>query len=195
MDDVLVRRFMTLAGQPLSDKRDPNSIPFEKRALGAKLLLSEVLEYVIEGLGVTPTIDGTEITDPNGVEYKDRQLPASALEMVDGLADVAYTMYWNSIAFGVPLDKAFQAVSENNLEKFVKLHSALPHRKDGLRLLVEDNLWHLNMGISWPKEVTTVELIQVDECWYAVGKDSSGKVRKPSSYTPVDLTDLAICQN
>lgn len=195
MDDVLVRRFMTLAGQPLNDKRAPNSIPFEKRALGAKLLLSEVLEYVIEGLGVTPTVNGTEITDPDGVEYKDKNLPASALEMVDGLADVAYTMYWNSVAFGVPLDKAFQAVSENNLEKFVRLPSILPHRKEGLQLLVEENLWHLNMGISWPKEVASVELIQVDECWYAVGKDGSGKVRKPSSYTPVDLTGLALCQN
>jgi hypothetical protein len=191
MDDALIKRFMALAGQDLSDRRSPNQIPFEKRALGAKLLLSEVLEYVIEGLGVTPTVNGTAITEPDGVQYVDNKLPASSLEMVDGLADVAYTMYWNSVAFGVPLEEAFTAVCENNLEKFVKLNGLLPHRKDGARLLIDENLWHLELGISWPKDVASVELIQVDATWYAVGKDSSGKVRKPSSYTPVDLSRFA----
>lgn len=190
MEDVLVKRFMELAGQACNDVRDPSAIPFEKRALGAKLLLSEVLEYVIEGLGVTPTVNGTPITDPDGVEYRNTNAPTSRLEMIDGLADVAYTMYWNSLAFGLPLEKAFLAVSENNLEKFVKVPSILPHKKDGVRMIIEQNLWHLEQGITWPKEVTTVELIQIDGVWYCVGTDSSGKVRKPSSYVPVDLSEL-----
>jgi hypothetical protein len=36
----------------------------------------------------------------------------------------------------------------------------------------------------------TSEVVRVGADFYAVGKDTRGKVRKPSSYRPVDLSQL-----
>ena len=173
---------MQLAGQGVQNKlddRDPNT-----RALGAQLLLSEVLEYVIRGLGVIPHINGAPLTDPEAITYEPTHAPDRE-EMVDGLADVAYTMYWNECAFGIPLPKAFDLVCDNNLEKFV----LLPEWTEGARELTQDE-WGCGVGITWPLEVARVEVLLIDGDFYAVGKDARGKVRKPSSYKPVDLSRL-----
>jgi hypothetical protein len=105
--------------------------------------------------------------------------------MIDGLADVAYTMYWNACAFGVPLEEAFELVCDNNLEKFVRLSDwSSPPR------ILEQSEWCCGANVRWPAEVTTVEVLQIDEAFFAVGKDSRGKVRKPSTYKSVDLSSL-----
>lgn len=175
-----INKFMALAGQVVSE--DFITGDEHKRRLGAQLLLSEVLEYVINGLGIVPEVDGTPIQDANGLTYKQAS-PPDRKEMLDGLADVAYTMYWNASAFGVPLEEAFELICDNNLQKFVLLErgqyacGALP-QKD----------WHCERDIRWPEEVVAVEVIEVDGELYAVGKDARGKVRKPSSYTSVDLS-------
>lgn len=178
-----IKTFMTLAGQTTSNNYRVGS-PGE-RELGAKLLLSEVLEYVIKGLGVTPIVNGVEITDANGLDYKATLSTPDQIEMIDGLADVAYTMYWNALAFGIPLENAFELVCDNNLEKFVSLEDS-----DAASIELEKEKWHLDKDISWPDEVTKVEIVKVEESFYAVGKDASGKVRKPSSYKSVDLRVL-----
>ena len=67
MDGLKVKKFMQLAGQELPEKFEAGDE--EARKLGAQLLLSEVLEYVIHGLGVTPSVNGEEITEPDRVEY------------------------------------------------------------------------------------------------------------------------------
>ena len=152
--------------------------------MGARLLLSEVLEYVIHGLGVEPEIDGVRIKAPDAVNYVAAGRP-NKLEMVDGLADVAYTMYWNACAFGIPLEEAFELVCDNNLQKFVKLENGAARSTE-----LSPDQWHCGRGISWPKEVVKVEVVRVGGQAYAVGKDSRGKVRKPSSYSPVDLSPL-----
>ncbi|MCB0353402.1 MAG: hypothetical protein KDD64_07760, partial [Bdellovibrionales bacterium] len=164
---------------PKLDYRDK-----ELRQLGAQLLLSEVLEYIIKGLGVEPVVNGTAITDANALEYRSKGQPV-ALEMLDGIADVAYTMYWNALAFGLPLEEAYELVCDNNLEKFVSLEG-----KDWSPGPVERDLWNLNRGIEWPESVVRVDVVSVSGVPYAVGRDSSGKVRKPSSYSSVDLTPL-----
>ena len=182
MDSKKVERFMKLAGQPLStglDTRDAKS-----RALGAQLLLSEVLEYVIRGLGVLTEINGTVIENPEALTYKAINEPDRA-EMLDGLADVAYTMYWNQGAFGVPLEEAFDLVCDNNLEKFVHLVDW----KQGEGAL-ERSDWVCGRGVEWPVEVESVTVVLVDGEFYAVGKDKNGKVRKPSIYRSVDLSHL-----
>jgi hypothetical protein len=182
MDSDKIRKFLKLAGQKLgTDAREASP---EIRKLGAQLLLSETLEYVIKGLGVVPEFKGNPITDANGLDYVSKN-PPDRLEMLDGLSDVAYTMYWNSEAFGLNLEKAFDAVCDNNLEKFVKLESsnALINREGPL----EREEWNCAIDIKWPEEVVSVEIIRVDESVYAVGKDKHGKVRKPSSYVSVDL--------
>jgi len=182
MDSAKIKTFMQLAGQGVQRKLtsgDPKT-----RALGAQLLLSEVLEYVIRGLGVTPHINGAPITDPESVTYEPANTP-HAEEMVDGLADVAYTMYWNACAFGIPLEKAFELVCDNNLEKFVHL----AHWKGPGRPL-EPSEWDCGANVSWPAEVIHVEVLDVGAKFYAVGKDGRGKVRKPSTYQPVDLSQL-----
>lgn len=173
---------MQLAGQTVQSKLDSGS-PAD-RALGAQLLLSEVLEYVIHGLGVTPEFAGTQITSPDALTYHAHETPDHE-EMTDGLADVAYTMFWNACKFGVPLPEAFELVCDNNLEKFVKL----PEWTKGSCKL-EKSQWCCGLGVTWPEEVAHVEVIQVGSDFFAVGKDARGKVRKPSTYKPVDLTPL-----
>jgi len=182
MNSKKIRKFMQLAGQELTNEFSAGTV--QQRKLGAALLLSEVLEYCIKGLGVIPVVDGHEISKPDGLTYLVKK-DANKLEMLDGLADVAYTMYWNASAFGIPLEEGFELVCDNNLEKFVEL-------KDWSSGLgpIESAKWHCNQGVSWPQEVVTVDVVKVENSYYAVGKDSSGKVRKPSSYKSVDLNAL-----
>jgi len=182
MRDDKIAQFLSLQGQNIPEKFDPSTA--EKRKLGAQLLLSEVLEYVVEGLGVTPVVNGTPITEPDYLEYQYTKEP-NECEMLDGLADVAYTMYWNSLAFGLPLEHAFELVCDNNLEKFVKLENY-----HGLGGKLERSEWHCEKDTSWPKEVETVEVIKIQGEHYAVGKDGQGKVRKPSNYKSVNLSPL-----
>ncbi len=182
MNDSKIKLFMDLAGQNYADKF--NAEDQEKRKLGAQLLLSEVLEYVIKGLGVKPVFNGTEITDANGLDYLAGTKP-DKVEMLDGLADVAYTMYWNSVAFGAPLEQAFELVCDNNLQKFVKLDNW-----SGKEGSIDSDQWDLGCDTVWPPEVTEVNVVQISENFYGVGKDKTGKVRKPSQYHSVDLQPL-----
>lgn len=182
MDAAKIEKFMQLAGQGVREKL--HSADPKTRALGAQLLLSEVLEYVIYGLGVTPEVDGTKITAPDALTYHPTETPDHE-EMVDGLADVAYTMYWNACAFGIPLEEAFSLVCDNNLEKFVRIDGWT--RGD---CVLEKAEWDCGLGVAWPAEVAHVEVIGIGKEFYAVGKDARGKVRKPSTYQPVDLSKL-----
>lgn len=184
MDGEKVKKFMQLGGQNVAEKLDMRDE--RTRKLGAQLLLTEVLEYVIKGLNVTPVIDGQPVTDPNNVEFRAAAQDApDAVEMLDGLADVAYTMYWNALAFGLPLEEGFDLVCDNNLDKFVRLQdwsrSAGP---------LEQESWHCNSGTEWPEEVTQVEVVRVKDEHYAVGKDKTGKVRKPAHFRSVELRSL-----
>lgn len=182
MDASKIEKFMQLAGQSVREKMhsgDPRS-----RALGAQLLLSEVLEYVVHGLGVVPEVNGVKITAPDALTYHAEGTPDHE-EMVDGLADVAYTMFWNACAFGIPLSEAFELVCDNNLEKFVKLEGWERGECE-----LHQSEWHCHQEVSWPEEVVRVEVLKVSGEFYAVGKDSRGKVRKPSTYQPVDLARL-----
>jgi len=174
---------MLLAGQRCSRNLCLGSV--EERKLGAQLLLSEVLEYVIKGLGVIPKIGDRRLENPDEVDYLIGEAKPDAVQMLDGLADVAYTMYWNAEAFGLPLEEAFEAVCDNNLEKFVKLEGW----SEGA-VTLDRPRWDCKRGIKWPSEVTKVEVLEFNGEFYAVGKDSRGKVRKPSSYRQIDLTSL-----
>lgn len=178
-----VAQFIELAGQKSSEEFIIGTE--DQRKLGAQLLLSEVLEYCIKGLGVVPEFQGTAITDANGLVYNAAHEP-SKLEMLDGLADTAYTMHWNAVTFGVPLEEAYDLVCDNNLEKFV----LLTHWSESTRIL-QHTEWDCGQKISWPPEVQSVEVISSKGKFYAVGKDKHGKVRKPSSYQSVDLSRLA----
>jgi len=179
-----IKKFMTLAGQTLPESFVTGTD--SQRQLGAQLLLSEVLEYVIKGLGVTPIVNGAPITDPNGLEYQKSEVTADKMEMLDGLADVAYTMYWNACAFNIPLEEGFEVVCDNNLEKFVKLDNGIDNSTN-----LNKEQWDCGKDISWPNEVESVEVVKVGKEQFAVGKDKTGKVRKPSSYRSVDLSELA----
>ena len=183
MNGNKIEKFMQLGGQHVAEKFEAGD---EKRQkLGAQLLLSEVLEYVIKGLGVTPLVDGTPIKDPNALSYETSTAEIDGVEALDGLADVAYTMYWNMHAFGLPLEEAFDRVCDNNLEKFVAL-------KDwgGEVGELDKQDWHCNCDTSWPEEVESVEVLKIGTEFFAVGKDKTGKVRKPSHYISVELSDL-----
>ena len=182
MNGDKVKLFMQLAGQPLAAKFISGTA--EQRKLGAQLLLSEVLEYVTVGLGVTPIVDGQPIKNPDSLKYEVTAEP-NRQEMLDGLADVAYTMYWNANAFGVPLEEGFELVCENNLEKFVRIENEKFAEGE-----LSPQEWHCNQGVNWPAEVHRVEVIEVEQIRYAVGKDERGKVRKPGHFQAVDLKQL-----
>ncbi len=178
-----VKLFMQLAGQKFI--ADPAEASESLRKLGAQLLLSETLEYVIQGLGIELSIKGQVIADPNSLTYEIAESKIDKKEMLDGLADVAYTMYWNMLAFNLKLEEAFELVADNNLEKFVLLNNW-----SGPADLLAEHQWHLDQNVSWPAEVKTVEVIAIQGKFYGVGKDISGKVRKPSTYRSVDLASL-----
>lgn len=182
MNSEKIEQFMLLAGQPVTAQFDPKTV--EIRKLGAQLLLSEVLEYVVHGLGLTPIVDGVRIKDPNNITFEPHA-EHDKVAMLDGLADVAYTMYWNSSAFGLPLEEGFDLVCENNLEKFVQLPSF-----NGPARALDQSEWPCNAGITWPKDVVEVHAIEYKGRYFAVGKDQHGKVRKPSSYRQVQLAQL-----
>jgi len=178
-----VRDFIELTGRALAQGKLQVG-EGKDRELGAQLLLSEVLEYVIKGLGVVPHINGQPITDPEAVTYKATHTPAP-LDMVDGLADVAYTMYWNALTFGVKIEEAFDAVCDNNLTKFVSIEKGeLPNGP------LDKSKWGCNRNVSWPEQVTNVTVLDLAHGSYAVGRDVNGKVRKPSTYQNVDLGGL-----
>lgn len=186
MENKKVKQFMKLAGQETATKFvDFSKFEPKVRELGAQLLLSETLEYVIKGLNVTPKINGIEITDPNSLEYVATSELPDKLEMLDGLSDVAYTMFWNMHRFGIPLEEAYELVCDNNLEKFVRLSSW-----DKGELTLDEADWDLGMSVTWPSEVATVCVMEVDGEFFAVGKDKTGKVRKPSTYASVELNHL-----
>ncbi len=187
MESSKVRKFMSLGGQEVSQSFSPHSEA--QRRLGAQLLLSEVLEYVIHGLGVVPEFEGKKITSPDDLHYHSAEAP-DVTEMLDGLADVAYTMYWNALAFGLPLEKAFDMVCDNNLEKFVRLGEWARGRQE-----LGPSEWDCRVDVHWPNEVVRVDVIDYRGELYAVGKDARGKVRKPSSYSPVDLSALCVENN
>jgi hypothetical protein len=182
MNSKKVGMFIELAGKSPASKLTIGNE--EQRKLGAQLLLSEVLEYVIDGLGVTPVVDGVEIKNPDGLQYVVKNDP-NPVEMLDGLADTGYTMFWNALTFGIPLEKAFDLVCDNNLEKFVKLNDWQAGAK-----VLDQSEWNCGCEVTWPKEVASVSAIKIGEEFYAVGKDESGKVRKPSSFKPLDLQCL-----
>lgn len=179
-----VKLFMELAGHPFIN--DVSEADPELKKLGAALVLSETLEYVIQGLGVKISFNGQEITDANGLEYQITEDSSfDKKEMLDGLADVAYTMYWNMHAFNLKLEEAFELVADNNLEKFVELKNW-----SGSEGEVAEEKWDLGLNVTWPEEVRSVTIVKVAESFYAVGKDQSGKVRKPSTYQSVQLDAL-----
>lgn len=183
MDQKKVAQFIELAGQKAGESFITGTPA--QRTLGAQLLLSEVLEYVIKGLGVIPSVNGEKITDADALMYEAVKEP-SKLEMLDGLADTAYTMYWNAVTFGAPLEQAYDLVCDNNLEKFVRLEGWTRGE-----ITLNESEWSLGLDVSWPKEVTAVSVICSQNSYFAVGKDKNGKVRKPSSYQSVELSHLA----
>ena len=182
-----VAKFMSLAGQVVENKFTQGDPAL--RQLGAQLLLSEVLEYVIEGLGVIPEVNGVKVTDPDAVKYVATARPDQT-EMLDGLCDVAYTMYWNALAFGLPLETAYELVCDNNLEKFVKIGDWARGKKE-----LERSEWDCQKSVTWPQEVVRVEVVPYNGELWAVGKDARGKVRKPGTFKSVDLSPLVVPEN
>ena len=55
---------------------------------------------------------------------------------------------------------------------------------------LESHEWHCGLDVIWPPEVVRVEVLKISGDFFAVGKDTRGKVRKPSTYKPVDLSQL-----
>ncbi len=184
MESNKIKKFLQLAGNSIPESFNPADAA--KRKLGAQLLLSELMEYIIKGLKITPVYNGQKIENPEGFIYESSETEKpDQLEMLDGLADVAYTMYWNSEAFGLKLEEAFELVCDNNLEKFIRL--------DGWQngeCAFEGQAMDCGRDLKWPEEVCRVEVKLVEGDFYAVGKDQRGKVRKPLTYKSVNLKGL-----
>lgn len=184
MNDKDVKLFMQLGSQKISSKL--SGMDDTSRILGAKLLLSEALEYVIKGLGVIPSVNGQQITCGDSLTYEVGRKEVDLVEMLDGLADVQFTAFWNKQRFGIPLEEAFEAVCKNNLDKFVPLPNDGSFKVGRL----DKSKWDLGKGIKWGSDVVTVSCVEVEGRLFGVGQDEHGKTRKPSSFKPLDLTDV-----
>jgi hypothetical protein len=84
-----VRQFIALAGNKMPAHATAGTL--ELRRLGAGLILSETLEFITRGLGLSPIICGQLCSDAQALEFE-HTASSDLEEMLDGLADVAYTM-------------------------------------------------------------------------------------------------------
>lgn len=111
-------------------------------------------------------------------ELFDAMRDGNKLEMLDGAIDSLVTL----LGFiqlmekqGYNVDRAMRKVGENNLTKFI------PTIEEAIQEGAKWNLFH--------DEDEMCSLVQdVDQKWWAL-VDKQGKIRKPSTYKSVDLSD------
>lgn len=112
-----VRRFMQLAGQVTPDA--PAGMDAKTRELRARLLMEEVLETIVDGLGVdidlSATIDSACIDD---FEFYAQESEYNATQLLDGCCDVNVITTGTLIAAGMADAEPQRLVDENNLAKF-----------------------------------------------------------------------------
>jgi len=108
--------------------RPTADLPLEVRKLCARLMLEETLETIQDGLGLAvrvperPCAGDRELVTIDRVEFVSRSR-AYLVTLADGLADQEVVLLGTASAFGIAQQPIFEAVMDNNCEKFGPGHS------------------------------------------------------------------------
>lgn len=96
----------------------------DERLLRGKLLLEEVLEHLITGLGLElsygPTRSGTTIRYllPEKLKLRiDPDIPYNTIETADGLGDINYIIHGTALTMGIDLDAVTTEIHKSNMSK------------------------------------------------------------------------------
>jgi NTP pyrophosphatase (non-canonical NTP hydrolase) len=106
------------------------------------------------------------------------------VETVDALADLTYVIFGMSSRIGVNLDKAFDLVHENNMSKLCK-------SEDEAKKTVEH---YINNKEKLGYDSPSYRLAPDGKHW-VVYNQSTNKVLKAISWSPVDLTSVCTIDN
>lgn len=121
-----IEKFMELAGQKIPTV--PSIPSNNERILRAKLIMEETLETISKGLGVNISHMGNHVNiaiqDLQFNIYKDVDL----VEIADGVADISVVSIGTLSCCGIHDTELFDAIDNNNLDKFSDGHS---FREDG----------------------------------------------------------------
>jgi predicted HAD superfamily Cof-like phosphohydrolase len=116
----MIRDFSRAFQRPVNESWADN-LPIADRELLGKLLLEEVTEYLVKGLGLTiMNMDGETVMDIDGgglmLEHNEG-VQLNPVEIVDGLADVNVVIHFNAHWHGFNLDAATEIVNDSNMSK------------------------------------------------------------------------------
>ncbi len=96
----------------------------DERLLRGKLLLEEVLEHIISGLGLELsyglTHSGTTIRYllPEKLKLRiDPDIPYNPIETADGLGDINYIIHGTALTMGIDLDAVTTEIHKSNMSK------------------------------------------------------------------------------
>lgn len=118
--------FMDEARQQLPER--PTVPSEEVRLLRAKLILEEAME-TLQALGVSITAVGDDATEMAPVKFNfHASHKPDLIEIADGCADLSVVTIGTLSACGIDDKELFEAVDQNNLDKFGPGHSI---REDG----------------------------------------------------------------
>lgn len=128
-DTAAIADFMVAFGQNVRSTPTVD-IPEDERALRARLVLEEALEFV-EAMGCSVTCGGAAVTqDLVKVEVLDDE-SIDLTEATDALADIIVVTKGSALTLGIPVDDAFRIVHDTNMSKLGPDGSPIRREADG----------------------------------------------------------------
>lgn len=102
-------------------------------------------------------------------------------ETVDALADILYVVYGAGISFGIDLDKAFDLVHRSNMTKLC------PDEQNA----IDTVQWYKQEFANGTSPYDSPTYKKDNETgWFIVYNESTGKILKSITYSPVDLAPV-----
>ena len=117
--DRLMRRIEAFVGKHGPRYSLVDDLSDAEAEFRAKLMLEEMLELVIGGLGVDITVIGEKIMGVEDLVLTKRR-KVDLLAVLDGVCDVSVTAVGTASCCGLGVESALSAVDENNLTKLGK---------------------------------------------------------------------------
>ena len=111
-------------------------------------------------------------------ELKDAIAKKNMIEVIDGLGDVAYTVYGMAQALGINLDQAFKIIHESNMTK------ACETELEAIETIEEYNMKPNFENISVKYRMST------DGKYYIIYNADTGKILKSKNFIEPDFTPL-----
>jgi hypothetical protein len=148
------------------------------RRLCARLLLEEVLETIVDGLGLHVHVkDGDYVArltpdmfKTGAIEFHAFQ-PVNLVYVADGCADTEWVTHWTSSACGINAQPVYDNIAESNESKYEWTSSEL-------------------LSVKQSGHNTIIELPRGRHCV----RDRGGKMMKPTNYIRTNLKPILIAQ-